>query len=125
MFKDELGGKIITEFCALIGKTYAYKLDDDTEHKKAKGTKKCIIKRELMFESYKDSLFNNKIITRSQQRFRSDHHRVYTEEVNKIALSSKDDKRIQTFNKVTTFPNGTNVFKVCENEMLLKNKLVC
>ena len=125
MFKDELGGKIITEFCALIAKTYAYKLDDDTEHKEAKGTKKCIVKRELTFESYKDSLFNNKIITRSQQRFRSDHHRVYTEEVNKIALSSKDDKRIQTFNKVTTFPNGTNVFKVCENEMLLKNKLVC
>ena len=125
MFKDELGGKIITEFCALIAKTYAYKLDDDTEHKKAKGTKKCIVKRELMFENYKDSLFNDKIILRSQQRFRSDHHRVYTEEVNKIALSSKDDKRIQKFNKVTTFPNGTNVFKVCENEMLLKNKLVC
>ena len=45
-----------------------------------------------------------------------------TEEVNKIALSSNDDKRIQTYDKVTTFPYGTNVFKVCENEMLLKNK---
>ena len=49
---------------------------------------------------------------------------MYTEEVNKIALSSNDDKRIQTFDKVTTFPYGTNVFKVCENEMLLKNKLI-
>ena len=48
-----------------------------------------------MFENYKDSLFNDKIILRSQQRFRSDHHRVYTEEVNKIALSSNDDKRLQ------------------------------
>ena len=76
-----------------------------------------------MFENYKDSLFNDKIILRSQQRFRSDHHRVYTEEVNKIALSSNDDKRIQTFDKVTTFPYGTNVFKVCESEMLSKNKL--
>ena len=124
MFQDELGGKIMTEFCALRAKAYAYKLDDDTEMKKAKGTKKCIVKRELMFENYVDALFNDEVIIRSQQRFRSDHHRVYTEEVNKIALSSNDDKRIQIFDKVTTFPYGTNTFKVCENEMLLKNKLV-
>ena len=89
----------MTEFCALRVKTYTYKLDDDTEMKKAKGTKKCIVKRELMFENYKDSLFNDKIIIRSQQRFRSDHHKVYTEEANKIALSSNADKRIQTFDK--------------------------
>ena len=63
-----------------------------------------------------------KILYRSQQRFRSYHHKVYTEEVNKIALSSNDDKRIQTFDKVTTYPYGTNVFKVCENEILLKKK---
>ena len=107
-----------------LAKAYAYKLDDDTEHKKAKGTKKCIIKRELMFENYKDSLINDKIIIRSQQ-FRSYNHKVYIEEVNKIALSINDDKRIQTFDKVTTYPYGTNVFKVCENEMLLKNKWVC
>ena len=113
----------MTEFCALRAKAYAYKLDDDTEMKKAKGTKKCIVKRELMFENYKDALFNDKIIIRSQQRFRSYNHKVYTEEVNKIALSSNDDKRTQTFDKVTTFPYGTNVFKECENEMLLKNKL--
>ena len=62
---------------------------------------------------------------KSQQRFRSDHRKVYTEEVNKIALSSNDNKRIQTFDKVTTFPYGTNVFKVCESEMLLKNKWIC
>ena len=124
MFKDELGGKIMTEFCALRAKAYAYKLDDDTEMKKAKGTKKCIVKREITFKNYADALFNDEVIIKSQQRFRSDHHKVYTEEVNKIALSSNDDKRIQTFDKVTTFPYGTNVFKVCENEMLLKNKLI-
>ena len=55
-----------------------------------------------MFKNYKDSLFNNEVIIRSQQRFRSDHHRVYTEEVNKITLSSNDDKRMQTF--VRRFP---------------------
>ena len=60
MEKDELGGKIMTKFYALRAKAYAYKLDDDTQYKKAKGTKKCVIKRELMFENYKDSLFNDK-----------------------------------------------------------------
>ena len=98
-------------------------MDDDTEKKKAKGTKKCIVKRKVTFKNYADDLFNDEVIMRSQQRFRSDHHRVYTEEVNKIALSSNDDKRIQTIDEVTTFPYGTNVFKVRESEMLLKNEL--
>ena len=120
LFKDEVGGKIMTEFCAYTEKTYAYKLDDDTEMKKAKGTKKCIVKREITFKNYADGWFNDEVIIRSQLGFRSEHHKVCTEEVNKIALSTNDDKRIQTFDKVTTFHYGTNVFKVCENEMLLK-----
>ena len=89
--------------------------------KKAKGTRKCIIKRKLKFENYKDSLFNDKIILKSQQKFRSDHHEVYTEEVNEIALSSNDDKRLQTFDRIITYPM-VNAFKVCENEMLVKRK---
>ena len=122
MFKDELGGKIMTEFCALRAKAYSYKLDDGTENKKAKGTKKCIVKSELTFKNYVDCLFNDKTIIKSQQRFRSDHHRICTEEVNKIALSSNNDKRLQTSDKVTTYPYGTNVFKVCESEILVKLK---
>ena len=70
-------------------------------------------------------MFNDKVIKRSQQRVGSYNHKVYTEEVYKIALSSNDDKRIQTFDRFTTYPNGTNVFKVCENEMLLTNKCMC
>ena len=97
MFKDELGRRIMKEFCALRAKTYAYLKDDDIKKKKSKGVKRCIINRRLMFENYKDSLFNNKTILRSQQRFKSDHHNEYTEEVNKIALNSNDDKRLQTF----------------------------
>ena len=120
LFKVELGGKIMKEFCALRTETYAYLMDDDREKKKAKEIKKCVIKRRLMFENYKDSLFNNKTISKSQLRFKSDHHNVYTEEVNKIALSSNDDKRLQTFDRVTTYPYGTNAFKVCESEMLSK-----
>ena len=72
-----------------------------------------------MFENYKDCLFNNKIILKSKQRFKSYLHKVYTEKVNKIALSSNDDKRLQTFDRVTTFPYGTNAFKVCESEMMI------
>ena len=79
LFKDELGGKIMIQFCALRTKAYAYRLDDDTEEKRAKGTKKCIVKREITFKNYADSLFNDKVIIRSQQRFKSDHNRVYTE----------------------------------------------
>ena len=120
LFKDELGGKSMTKFVALRAKAYAYLMEDGSKHKKAKGTKKCIIKRELMFENYKDSLSNDKIILKSQQIFRSDHHRVYIEEVNKIALNSNDDKRLQTFDKITTYPYGANAFKVCESEMLNK-----
>ena len=122
--KDELGGKIMKKFVALRAKAYAYLMEDGSEHKKAEGTKKCIIKRELMFENYEDSFFNDKIILKYQQRFKSDHHKVYTEQVNKISLSSNDDKRIQTFEKVTTYPDGTNAFKVSESEMLSKMLMI-
>ena len=119
LFKDELGGKIMTLFVSVRAKTYAYLMDDDSEHKKAKGTKKCIIKRRLMVKNYENCLLNNKIILKSQQRFKSDYHEVYTEEVNKIVLSSNDDKRLQTFDKITTYPYGANAFKVCEKEMII------
>ena len=66
-----------------------------------------------MFENYKDSLFNNKTIMQSQLRFKSDHHNVYTEEVNKIVLNSSDNKSLQTSDRITTYPYGTNAFKVC------------
>ena len=123
MFKDELGGKIMKEFCAPRAKTYAYLMDDDSEKKKAKRIKKCVIKRRLMFKNYKDCLFNNKIILKSQQGFKSDHHDVYTVEINKEALSSNDEKRLQTFDKTTTYPHKTNAFKVCESEMMIVKDL--
>ena len=64
------------EFVGLRVKTYAYLMDDDNEHKKSKGTKKCVIKRRLMLKSYKDCLFNDKTILKSLQKFKSDHHNV-------------------------------------------------
>ena len=73
-----------------------------------------------MFENQKESLLNNKTIMRLQLTFKGDHHNVYTEEINKIALNSNDNKRLQKFDRVTTYPYGTNAFKVCESEMLSK-----
>ena len=122
MFKDELGGKIIKEFCAPRAKTYAYLMDDDIVNKKPKGTKKYIIKRRIRFEYYTDSVFKKITKLKSQLRFKSDLHIVYTEEINKIAISRNDDKRLQTYDKITTHPYGTNAYKVCESElMVLKN----
>ena len=95
------------EFVALRAKTYAYLIDDDGEVKKSKGTKKCVIKRDLMFKNYKDCLFNGEVILKSQQRFKSDNHKGYTEEVNKMALSSNDDKRLQTFDRIETYSHRT------------------
>ena len=66
-----------------------------------------------MFENYEDCLFNDKIILKSQQRFKSDYHNIYTEEINKIALSSNDDKRLQTSDRIKIYPYGPNAFKVC------------
>ena len=120
LMKNELGGKIMTEFAALRPKTYSCLMDDGKSDKKAKGTKKCVIKRRRKFNHYKDCLLNNKIILKSKLRFKSEAHNVYTEEINKIALSSNDDKRLQTFDRITLYPYGTSVGKVCKTELLSK-----
>ena len=75
-----------------------------------------------MFENYTDCLLNDKTTLKSQQRFKSDCHNVYTEQINKIALSGNDDKRSKTFDKITTYPYRINAFKVCKREMLSKYK---
>ena len=67
-------------------------------------------------------MFKNEIILKSQQRFKSEGHCVYTEEVNKIVLSSNDNKRLQIFVRIRTYPYGANAFKVFEIEMLSKYK---
>ena len=117
LVKDKLGGNIMTEFVALRPKTCSYLTDDCKEDKKAKGTKKCFIKRRLKFKDYKDCLLNNETILKSQQRFESERHDVYTE---LIALSSSDDKRLQTFDRITSYPYGTSSGKVCKTELLSK-----
>ena len=107
--KDELGGKIITEFATLRPKTYSYLTDDGKEDKK---TKKCVIKRMIKFDDYKKCLLNGEVTLKSQQRFISKKHDVYTENINKTALSNNDDKRIVSSDKITSYPyryKGKNV----------------
>ena len=106
LMKDELGGRIITEFVALRPKTYSYLTDDFKEDKKAKGTKKCVIKKMIKFDEFKKCLLNGEVELKSQQRFKSKGHDVYTENVNKIALSSNDDKRLIAPDKITSYPYG-------------------
>ena len=80
--------------------------DEFTEMKKAKGTKKCVIKKMLKFEDYKKCLFGNEPMLKSQQRLKSENHEVYTENINKIALNSNDDKRIVASDGITSYPYG-------------------
>ena len=74
----------------------------------------------LKFNDYKDCLLINEILLKSQQRFKSERHDVYTKGINRIALSSNDDKRLQTFDRITLYPYGTSAGKVCKTELLNK-----
>ena len=91
--KDELGGEIMKEFITLRPKMYSYKVGN-SESKKCKGIKKCVVKKTISFEDYKSCLLNGEESYRSQLLFRSSAHEVRTLEVNKLALSRDDDKRI-------------------------------
>ena len=106
LMKDELGGKIITKFITLRPKKYSFLNDDGKEDKKAKGSKKCVIKKMIKFSDYKKCLLNDEVILKSQQRFISKKHDVYTENINKIVLSNNDDKRIVSSNKISSYPYG-------------------
>ena len=115
LMKDELGGKIITEFVTLIPKTYSYLTDDGKEDKKAKGAKKCVIKRMIKFNDYKNCLLKDEMLLKSQQRFISKKHDVYTEDINKTALSNDDDKIIVSSDKITSYPYGYKGKKCIKN----------
>ena len=102
LMKDELGGAIMTEFIALRPKLYSHIKLDGSEDKKCKGIKKCVVKKTLTFEDYKNCLLNPLLgrvqgptdVYRSQLMFRLSKHEVHTIEVNKVALNRYDDKWI-------------------------------
>ena len=102
--------------------TYSYLIVDGNTDKKAKVTKKRVIIRILKFNDYKNCILDNKIILKSQQRFKSEAHNVYTEIINKIALSNNDDKRLQTFDRITSYPYGSSKYGLCKTEIINKYK---
>ena len=122
MFKDELNGNVMTEFVALASKLYDFLDDQDKCEKKAKGVKKCVIKKVLKFDNYKYSLLSKKTIRTTQQRFKYDHHIITTEKTNKIALSRKDDKRIQLFNGIHIYLYVIDKDLLNELESKIKNE---
>ena len=93
MMKDEAAGKIIKEFVGLRSKLYSFVKDDGRETKKCKGIKKQVVESSIRHEHYKTCLTTGKELLRKQNILRSYNHEVYTEEVNKVALSALDDKR--------------------------------
>ena len=93
MFKDEAMGKSIKEFVGLRAKLYSYKMFEGEESKKCKGIKKQVVERSITHEDYKTCLLTGKEQLRKMPVIRSYDHEVYTEEVNKVALSAEDDKR--------------------------------
>ena len=93
MFKDEVAGRCIEEFVGLRAKLCSYKMFEGKENKRCKGVIKSVVKRSITHGDYKTCLFTGKELIRKMNVIRSYKHEVYTEEVNKVALCSEDDKR--------------------------------
>ena len=111
-FKDEVEGKLVTEFVGLRAKNYSYVCDGE-EYKKCKGIKKSVTKNNISHKDYKDCLFNNVQLRRKMNVFRSHGHDVYSEEICKVALSANDDKRIVQKDGIHTLAHGHYRSYVC------------
>ena len=122
--KDEWNCFVTAEFVSLASKGHAYVCDNDKIDKRVKGIKRCVRDKVLKFQNYIDALLLNKTIIAKQQRFKSDDHTITTEEINKIALSRKDDKRIQSFDGIHTYPIGIDNDLLNELETIIKNKRI-
>ena len=115
MFKDEAAGKNITEFVGLRAKLYSYKMEEGKENKKCKGIKKAVVEKSITHEDYKTCLETGKEQLRRQNIIRSYEHTLYTEEINKVALSAADDKRYLLKDSYDTLAWGHYKIKDLEN----------
>ena len=126
-FKDEIFDGFIKEFIAITPKVYGFKQYKNNgtinETKKAKGTNKCVVEKTLIFDHLKRCIFNNETIRCIQHRFKSKPGIINTIEINKVALKNEDNKRLRTFDGITTYPYGTSAFKVCKSEMEIAIKI--
>ena len=115
LMKDECGGKQLEEFVGLRSKLYSYKTSDtNKESKRCKGIKKNVIENDITFQNYIDCLFKEEDQTRKMNLIRHRNHELYTESIEKIALSSKDDKRIVCGNKIDTLAYGHYMSKMID-----------
>ena len=135
--KDELGGQIIKKFVGLCPKSYSYLKGNDDECKKAKGTKKCVVKRTLKFEYYKKCLKVSQIINivNCLEKKGINFHSLkkdlkvkgvmsITEEINKIALNSIDDKLMQSIDSVETNPHGMDKHLILKKEKVKRINII-
>ena len=113
MFKDEAGGKQIVEFIGLRAKLYSYKMLDGSEDKKCKGVAKNVTKSSIQFDDYRECLLSRKYQYRKMNVIRSHCHVIYTEEINKIALSSDDDKRVVMADGIHILAYGHAKLETC------------
>ena len=120
LMKDEAGGKIIEEFVGLRAKLYSYKMFKGKEEKKCKGIKKSVIKNNISHEDYKECLWSQKPQMRKMNVIRSYNHEIFSETVNKIALSANDDKRIIRKNKISTFAYGYYKIRILTIFLLMR-----
>ena len=111
MFKDEAGGKQIVEFVGLRAKLYSCQMLDGSEDKKCKGVTKSVTKRSIQFDDYRECLFSRKEQHRKINVIRSHCHEIYTEEINKIFLSSDDDTRVIMADRIHTLAYGYTNFQ--------------
>ena len=113
LMKDELGGKIMTEFVALRAKMYAYRnIDKEVKEKRCKGTKKCVVAEGLTFDDNKTCLFDGETRSTELILFENKKHEVYTVNKLKIALSRDDDKRLEQSDGITILARGYTAISV-------------
>jgi hypothetical protein len=106
MLKDEACGEIIDEYVGLRAKLLTYRMHEGKEHKKCKGVKKKVVEKNITFDDYKECLFSGIEQYRKMNVIRSRGHEIYTETLNKIALSANDDKRIIMQDGIHTLAYG-------------------
>ena len=118
LMKDELGGKLMTGFVTLRPKSYAYRKLDNKEDKKCKGVKKCIVKKTISFDEYKNCLLDSKSksIHRPKLMFRNNKPEIHIVEVNKVAVKRDNDKRIVKNDGISTSAYGHS--SLCWNSLL-------
>ena len=116
--KDECAGVPIAEYVGLRPKMYSILKGDSAEIRKAKGVKKCVVKKQLRHEQYKEALFDRKTFRHGMDMLRSERHQMYGIRVHKISLSPFDSKRWISDNGVDTLAYGHKTIQEMEAEAM-------